>query len=81
MFDLLVYSSKSADCDRLNIPQLSFSVQACRKYYVTRKQNKRPYLEPVFGLSILGCCRNIMVQHDRLSGRELAASVDVTAQF
>ena len=37
---------------------------------------ERPFLEPVFGLSILGYSRNMAVQHGVLCGRGPAPYVD-----
>ena len=42
---------------------------------------KRLYLEPVVGLSILGSCRNVVVQHGSLWGRGPAPSVDKNSSF
>ncbi len=42
---------------------------------------KRPSLEPVFGLSILGYCRNIAAQHGGLHERGPAPYVDMKGSF
>ena len=51
---------------------ISFPFQVCTRNWETCK---RPSLEPVFGLSILGYCSCMTVQHGSLCGR--GPSVDI----
>lgn len=44
-------------------------------------KSEKPLTEPVFGLSILGCCRDITVQHGGLCGREPAFYVNKSGSF
>ena len=73
-------SGEVADCIQLNTPPLPLPSQACRRTYSgheTHEKHERPSLEPVFGLSILGYCRNMAVQHGGLHGGGPAPSVDI----
>ena len=48
---------------------------------ITLKDHERPSLEPVFGLSFLGYCRNMEVQHGSLRGRGPSPYVDIKGSF
>ncbi len=41
------------------------------------KTRLRPPVEPLFDSSILGCCRNMVVQHTAFSGGEPTPSVNI----
>ena len=80
MKGLLVSSGEVADCNQMNTPPLILPFQACRRTYgssKTHKKGERPSLEPVFGLSVLGYCRNMAVQHGGLCRRGPAPYVDI----
>ncbi len=62
VWDLVASSGEVADCTGLNIPSLALPFAQCRTTYggyKTCMKHERPYLKPLFGLSILGYCRNI----------------------
>ena len=63
-------------------PLLPFQVRR-RTYggHETHEKCERPSLEPVFGSSILGYCRNIVVQYGRLCGRGPTPYVDMKGSF
>ena len=63
---LVTSSGEVVDCNQLNTPRLSLPLQWLLK---------RLSQELVLGLSIQGCCRNMVVQHHRLCGKGSAHSV------
>lgn len=62
-----------AHCNRLNIPP--FSGELAPKNTIT------PTLQSVFGLSVMGRCRNMVAQHARHHQRQAASSVDMNSHL
>ena len=72
-------SSEVAGLNQLNTPPLPF--QACRRTYDGHEKCESPSLEPVFGLSVLGYCRNMAMQHGGFCLRGPAPYVDIKGSF
>lgn len=76
-------SGEVAGHTQLNLLSLTLPIQACMRTYSgheTHEKHKR-LLEPVFGLSNLGYCRNMAVEHDGLLKRGSTPSIDIKGSF
>ncbi len=70
MWEVVAPSGGVADCTRQIVLMLTLPFQAWRRNYNgynTCEQHKSPSLEPLFGLSTLGYCRKMVVQHGGLN--------------
>ena len=67
MLDIVPSAGVLTDCNQHVTPLASSSPIVLKKK--KRVKHERPSPEPVFGLSVLGYCRNMTVQHGRLRVR------------
>lgn len=73
----IIFSCKRSSEHFVNNLNLSCVCKLQLSTQIWHSTTRRPSLDPVFGLSHLGYCRNIVVQHGGLCGRGRFPSVDI----